>query len=229
MTAIKASYWKIRLACGLWLSRYGDRLGIESLTYNRVIFEYFNHYASLAAPGFVEVIVNVFPHVKRVVDVGCGTGHFVHAFREAGVSAEGFEYSRRAREVAMTELGVDVAPLDLRDATELTVMPADLAMSVEVAEHVPADLGDRLVKLLTRSAPLVFFTAATPGQGGTGHINEQPASYWIERFAHLGYRYQEEVTTTVRALLRDTVVGSPWIARNAMIFAAQRGTPASNR
>jgi hypothetical protein len=44
------------------------------------------------------------------------------------------------------------------------------------------------VNLLCRASDAVVFSAAIPRQGGTGHINEQPQSYWARRFARNGYR-----------------------------------------
>jgi hypothetical protein len=43
----------------------------------------------------------------------------------------------------------------------------DLAMSLEVAEHLSATAGERLVHALSQAAPLVLFSAAVPGQGGS--------------------------------------------------------------
>lgn len=37
-------------------------------------------------------------------------------------------------------------------------------------------------------APVVLFSAAAPGQGGLGHVNEQWPAYWVERFERHGYR-----------------------------------------
>src|SRR5579862_3100091 len=54
----------------------------------------------------------------------------------------------------------------------------DLAMSFEVAEHLPPDAAKGFVDSLTRLAPLVLFSAAIPFQGGVGHINEQWPEYW---------------------------------------------------
>jgi hypothetical protein len=54
---------------------------------------------------------------------------------------------------------------------------------LEVAEHLPETVGQRLVSELTRIAPAVLFSAAIPGQGGTGHINEQWQDYWAKSFA----------------------------------------------
>jgi len=43
------------------------------------------------------------------------------------------------------------------------------------------------VRGLTEAAPVVAFSAALPGQGGDGHINERPASYWARLFASRSY------------------------------------------
>jgi hypothetical protein len=58
-------------------------------------------------------------------------------------------------------------------------------MSLECAEHLPAHRAAPLVEWLTKSAPIVVFSAAIPGQGGKGHINEQPPDYWNDLFGSL--------------------------------------------
>ena len=63
----------------------------------------------------------------------------------------------------------------------------DLALCIEVAEHLRAERGDELIEYLCARADSVLFSAAVPGQGGTGHINEQPQSYWHARFAEHDY------------------------------------------
>jgi len=56
----------------------------------------------------------------------------------------------------------------------------DLAVSLEVAEHLPASCAEAFVESLTNLAPVVFFSAAVPFQGGTTHVNEQWPEYgWI--------------------------------------------------
>jgi len=41
---------------------------------------------------------------------------------------------------------------------------------------------DTFVNTLCRHADTILFSAAHVGQGGDGHINEQPIDYWIEKF-----------------------------------------------
>src|SRR5690606_11269946 len=86
---------------------------------------------------------------------------------------------------------LEIDPADFQPA-DLTRPPQldqrfDLAMSLEVAEHLPAAAADSFVSLLTSTADCVFFSAAIPGQGGVSHLNEQPHRYWAEKFARRGY------------------------------------------
>jgi hypothetical protein len=60
-------------------------------------------------------------------------------------------------------------------------------MCLEVAEHLSTDRAEALVQDLCRLAPVVFFGAAIPGQGGDDHINEQWQSYWAALFKQNEY------------------------------------------
>jgi hypothetical protein len=62
----------------------------------------------------------------------------------------------------------------------------DLAVCIEVAEHLQRAAAAPLVQTLTSVAPVVLFSAAIPGQGGHGHYNEQPRSFWHALFAQHG-------------------------------------------
>ena len=63
----------------------------------------------------------------------------------------------------------------------------DLAQSLEVAEHLPQARAATFVSDLVAHAPVVLFSAASPGQGGENHINEQPAEYWRKLFRQHDY------------------------------------------
>jgi hypothetical protein len=63
----------------------------------------------------------------------------------------------------------------------------DLVVSLEVAEHLPPEAADDFVALLVGLGPAIAFSAAIPGQGGTGHVNEQWPSYWSRRFTKHGF------------------------------------------
>jgi hypothetical protein len=201
------------------LTRIGQTVGSERLVYNSVVYGQIADRGRVAYPPFARILRAAFPHVRSAIDLGCGTGHLVAALRAEGTAAEGYEYAKQPRDIARRELGLTTHPFDLTQPPPLPQV--DLAISIEVAEHVPPALGDVLVHLLAQHAPLIVFTAATPGQGGIGHINEQPHEYWIERFKAAGCEYLDDTTAQLAEEARPQVKVSPWIAQNLMIFRRQ--------
>lgn len=210
----------VRGSLGAQLSRVGEWIGAEGLIYNKWTYDMFHRLAVETAPAVVSSVLRRYPDVLSVVDLGAGTGAHVAEFRKQGLTCVGYEYSPIARQIAVQRLGVELRPFNLADPESFAGdgVRYDLAMSLEVGEHLPADLGDTLVEACVKSAPLVLFSAAVPGQGGQGHVNEQPRSYWIERFEDRGYRYNESETNALAGHLRQTLIRGMHLARNVMLF-----------
>lgn len=155
----------------------------------------------------------------RVVDVGCGTGALLAVLRDRGCQVLGLEYSSaalescRARSLTVRKFDLEHDDFPVHDAF-------DAAVSLEVAEHLPAHVADRYVALLTRLSRIVVFSAARPGQGGTDHVNEQEPEYWIAKFAHHGFRHADEVTHRWRRNWRADSRVASWYHENLMVFRA---------
>ena len=142
-----------------------------------------------AGPISNSIILQFSP--KSVIDVGCGTGALLAAFRERGCLVTGIEYSDAALHHCRAR-GLTVTKFDLNQDIRTSMFSGsqyDIAISLEVAEHLPEKVADRFVGLLCGLSSIVIFSAATPGQGGTDHVNEQPHSYWIEKFSARGYSH----------------------------------------
>jgi hypothetical protein len=90
-----------------------------------------------------------------------------------------------------------------------------LAVSLEVAEHLPAECAATFVESLTRLAPLVLFSAAIPYQGGNHHINEQWPDKWAEHFREHDYVPVDFIRK--RIWQGDAV--EFWYAQNTLLFA----------
>jgi len=88
-------------------------------------------------------------------------------------------------------------------------------MSVEVAEHLPHEVADGFVKLLTDHADYVVFSAAIPHQGGSRHINEQWPDYWVSRFAQKGFILHD----ILRWCIWNDARVQPWYRQNILLFA----------
>lgn len=122
-----------------------------------------------------------------VVDVGCGGGAWLHVCLEHGVEQglglDGSHVDETLLRIPTENFRAVDLGAELRLDEEF-----DLAICLEVAEHLPAERADTFVADLCRLAPTVLFSAAIPGQGGIHHVNEQPQSYWSHRFEQNGYR-----------------------------------------
>ncbi len=149
-----------------------------------------------------------------VIDVGCGEGIWAAVFEAEGVPAVGVDgaYVRPERRLVDRYVA-----WDLREP-----LPAlgryDLAVCLEVAEHLPAASAGTLVADLAGLADRILFSAAVPGQGGTDHINEQPHDYWIERFVRAGFR--ADVAWREQFAADEDVAW--WYRQNMIVFERRR-------
>ena len=77
----------------------------------------------------------------------------------------------------------------------------DLVLSLEVAEHLSEDRVDRMVDYLAAATgQYLVFSAARPGQGGTGHIDGSSHywQWWMRAFEKRGLRYLPELSSALR-------------------------------
>jgi len=139
-----------------------------------------------------------------VLDVGCGQGEWLESLRPFCNDLVGVD-------IAAPEgyIQYDLTkPLDLGRTF-------DLALCLEVGEHLPAEAADTLVDTIDRHCgSAVLWSAAVPGQAGTGHINCQPHEYWHEKFEARGFETQD----TIRPLIWDKHAVSPWYRNNIFLY-----------
>lgn len=130
--------------------------------------------AQIVLPGLIAAL-----GARTVIDIGSGTGAWALAAQEAGCEV-------LAVDGHVPDEQVLVENFTRADLTSgFSCQGWDLAICLEVAEHLPASAAAPLVAGLAL-ARTVLFSAATPGQPGVGHINCQPHEYWHELFAAHG-------------------------------------------
>jgi SAM-dependent methyltransferase len=164
--------------------------------------------AGLVLPAVFEIV-----GPSSVVDFGCGTGTWLEAAKRLGASRvlgiEGAWISKAKPLIASNELKV----FDLSSPIELGER-FDLAISLEVAEHLPPARAAGFVADITRASDVVLFGAAIPEQGGTGHVNEQWQSYWAKLFRDRGYHCFD----VVRPRFWENADVLPWYKQNAFLY-----------
>lgn len=183
-------------------------------TYGDKFFANLNDISLPSARVVVPRIMNLL-QPQSVLDVGCGQGAWLRAFQENGVkSVRGLDghYVDRSRLLigADSFSSVDLSSLKTIDGHY------DLAMCLEVAEHIPAKSSRHLVNALTDAAPAVLFSAAIPGQYGTQHVNTQFPNYWRELFAERGFA----ICDPIRPAIRDDQRVAWWYRQNILLFAS---------
>lgn len=200
------------------LSSLGERLGVGWLTYNPLQMLIYHRYAVREAPAVIRSFEEMFPQARRYVDVGCGSGAYAAEAVRRGHLTVGLERSLAGRLIARSQ-GVGSQKFDLRryvpaqDAASF-----DLAYCFEVAEHLPPTLGESLVDAICGLAGNVVFSAAPPGQGGVGHINEQPVEYWHALFAAKGFHHDPAASSAIREAFARNGVWAPWLKSNAVVY-----------
>jgi SAM-dependent methyltransferase len=152
-------------------------------SYNKEFYAYEGATSIHAAKRMMPLILD-FVHAKSIADVGCGTGKFLKESEQLGVSELlGIDGSWAAKTLAE---GITFKEMDLSNPTSVD-RTFDLAISLEVAEHLPKEAAAKFVAFLASLSPVVMFSAAIPFQGGQMHINEQWQSYWANLFAKQEY------------------------------------------
>ncbi len=202
---------------GDWLCELGERHGLRFLVYNPITWGRFFFSARRAGLAFGAALKENFPAVRSVVDVGAGSGGYVARLRQLGFEATGVEYSSVGRFFGWIQ-GVKILPFDCSSEAGRPQLPdVDLAYSIEVGEHLPDSLADDFVSYISQRSGIIVFSAAFPGQGGQGHINEQPQEYWRAKFEGVGMRYQPSASASFSdSLTRHGFRG--WLPKNVQVF-----------
>lgn len=153
---------------------------------------------------------------RSVLDVGCGRGHWLRAWGERGstqlIGLDG-EWNRQEQ---MIDCAIRFIATDLSRPFALAHQ-VDLAMSLEVAEHLQPEAAATFIDCLTASSDLVLFSAACPHQGGPNHLNERPATYWAALFRARGFQPFD----ILRPVFWDDDRIPFWYRQNAFLYARE--------
>jgi SAM-dependent methyltransferase len=148
-------------------------------------------------------VITALTSPRSVLDIGCGMGEWMDAFMLEDVYGVDITTEGPGAYHDLTK------PLDLQRRF-------DLALCIEVGEHLPEASADTLVDSCVLHGRDVVFGAAVLGQAGNGHINCQPHEYWHEKFEARGF----EMFDVIRPLIAHMDAVSPWYRNNMFLFKA---------
>jgi len=153
---------------------------------------------------------------NTIIDIGCGTGSWLSVAKELGAKIKGID----GNYIDKNMLCIDENEFQIHDLTLPLIFEEkyDLAICLEVVEHLPESSAEIIVKTLTNSSDVILFSAAIPNQGGQNHINEQWPNYWQKYFGVKGFFPID--------LLRPQFWENPkvdwWYKQNMMIYANKK-------
>lgn len=186
------------------------------MTFSPEMYDQIREGCQRSAAAVVPVVWKIV-RPSSVVDVGGGEGWWGREFAELGAVVDVLDETAEDTSQPVGQHGgwIQFHRKTLGRPLARPDNQYDLAVCLEVAEHLPEEQAHVLVESLVNLAPVVLFSAAIPGQGGHGHLNEQWPGYWYGFFARLGY--------TVADLLRREIWNDarvePWYRQNLLFFA----------
>jgi len=194
------------------------KLGVNACpSYRRPFFEDLQGGSLRSAEVAIPLLIAL-ANVQAAVDVGCGVGTWLRVLMAHGVSdvlgIDGDYVDRQVLQIPSDRF----LPLDISRPFALE-RRFDVALSLEVAEHLPTECAEGFIDSLVRLAPVILFSAAIPFQGGTHHVNEQWPEYWASIFKRHGYIPLDCMRPH---LWNDTRV-EWWYAQNILVYADEEG------
>jgi hypothetical protein len=164
-----------------------------------------------SAKEIVPLIVELFMP-EKVIDVGCGIGGWLSVFKDKGIGILGLdgEYVSTAQLLIPKERFI---PTNLNNSIGINET-FDVALSLEVAEHLHPERAETFIAELCSLAPIIVFSAAIPFQGGWSHINEQWQDYWVDLFKKRSFFAFD----AIRPQILDNKNVKSWYINNILIF-----------
>ena len=176
--------------------------------------EYYKQHEEGAIRSAENILSFLYDKLKfnTIADLGCGVGCWAMvAKKQFNANILGIDFHDH------TYLLLDENEYICADLTKPISLGRtfDLVISLEVAEHIEGSNSNTFLDNLCSAGRRILFSAALPGQGGIGHVNEKPLSYWTEQFVHRGYLALD----VIRPHFWNCDDVEIWYRNNSILFA----------
>lgn len=174
-----------------------------------------NIHSTLGAERGFKSIFNELEMPTSLIDVGCGAGFWLAAAAKYGVTKiQGID-GIKANQLMINDSYILIADLS-KDYSNLFSEKYDIALCLEVAEHLDEKYAANFIKNLVDLSDTILFAAAIPGQPGQHHVNCQWPGYWQAEFNKHGF-YCDDL---IRWKIWSEPDVEPWYREN--IFIARK-------
>lgn len=185
--------------------------------YDRAFFEEWGpaHERYVASAEIITAALHERFRPRRLVDLGAGCGVYSHLFEQRGVEVVAVDGVLPPRELSFP------IPIQVRDLTvpfENVWGPFDLALCLEVAEHIPEPLSGAFLDNILRFSDRLVLSAAQPNQGGHHHVNERPKRYWVAKLAEKGFAYNRRETGLLLTALTAARPPYMWMVEQISVY-----------
>ncbi|WP_372369398.1 class I SAM-dependent methyltransferase [Candidatus Uabimicrobium sp. HlEnr_7] len=152
---------------------------------------------------------------KSLVDIGCGCGTYSHFYQQKGIEVLSLDGVQPAYKNCFP------IKITLRDFTvpfENTWGDFDVALCLEVAEHIEEKFLPQFLENITQFSNTLILSAADPFQGGHHHVNEQPKRYWKKKLQEIGFAYNRKRTGQFLEKFKKVKAPHMWMGNNVSVY-----------
>ena len=150
---------------------------------------------------------------NTVIDIGCGSGLFLRYFIDNGCKCLGVDGEKTGGFLLESSKFKQV---DLRKRQDFGKF--DLAICLEVIEHLQPEYEDILMDTITKSADILVFSGAKPGQVGTNHYNCQEKQYWASKLMDRGFTVSDDTLNLLNFIRsKEEFKSCPWFEDNILV------------
>jgi SAM-dependent methyltransferase len=155
--------------------------------------------------------------IATVQDIGCGDGVWLLEFSKKIKGGSFLAVDRNEGTFSALDSAderLTIHPTDLARGVPVNEEIFDLSICLEVLEHLPYEAALNVMDYLKNTSRILLFSAATPGQGGTNHMNENPAEFWHSELYSRGFRQLD----VIRPILKNSNAVPDYYKRNSFLY-----------